>query len=54
MLPQKTFNGITLKIRHTMLPVSDMERTVDFYTRLLGMDVQRIRDVPARTSGCAT
>ena len=48
MLPQKTINGITLKIRHTMLPVSDMERTVDFYTRLLGMDVQRIRDVPAR------
>ena len=48
MLPQKTFNGFTLKIRHTMLPVSDMERTVDFYTRLLGMDVQRIRDVPAR------
>jgi lactoylglutathione lyase len=48
MLPQKTINGITLKIRHTMLPVSDMERTVDFYTRLLGMDVQRIRDVAAR------
>ena len=48
MLPQKTINGITLNIRHTMLPVSDMERTVDFYTRLLGMDVQRIRDVPAR------
>jgi lactoylglutathione lyase len=48
MLPQKTFDGITLKIRHTMLPVSNMERTVDFYTRLLGMDVQRIRDVPER------
>lgn len=48
MLPQKTINGITLNIRHTMLPVSDMERTVDFYTRLLGMDVQRIRDVPDR------
>ena len=43
MLPQKTFNGITFKIRHTMLPVSNMERTVDFYTRLLGMDVQRVR-----------
>ena len=48
MLPQKTFNGITFKIRHTMLPVSNMERTVDFYTRLLGMDVQRIRDVPEK------
>jgi lactoylglutathione lyase len=48
MLPQKTVDGITLNIRHTMLPVSDMERTVDFYTRLLGMDLQRIRDVPER------
>jgi lactoylglutathione lyase len=48
MLPQKTVNGITLNIRHTMLPVSNMERTVDFYTRLLGMDIQRLRDVPER------
>ncbi len=48
MLPQKTANGITFNIRHTMLPVSNMERTVDFYTRLLGMDIQRIRDVPER------
>ena len=48
MIPKKTVNGITFNIRHTMLPVSNMERTVDFYTRLLGMDVQRIRDVPER------
>lgn len=48
MLPQKTTNGITFKIRHTMLPVSNMERTVDFYTRLLGMDIQRVRDVPEK------
>jgi lactoylglutathione lyase len=48
MLPQNTVNGITFNIRHTMLPVSNMERTVDFYTRLLGMDVQRIRDVPEK------
>jgi lactoylglutathione lyase len=48
MLPQKTVNGITLNIRHTMLPVSNMERTIDFYTRLLCMDIQRIRDVPER------
>lgn len=48
MLPQKTSNGITFNIRHTMLPVSNMERTVDFYTRLLGMDIQRIRDVPEK------
>jgi lactoylglutathione lyase len=48
MLPQKTADGITFKIRHTMLPVSNMERTVDFYTRLLGMDILRVRDVPDR------
>ena len=48
MLPRNTINGITFHIRHTMLPVSNMERTVDFYTRLLGMDTQRIRDVPGR------
>ena len=48
MLPQKTANGIIFKIRHTMLQVSNMERTLDFYTRLLGMDVQRVRDVPEK------
>ncbi len=48
MLPKKTVDGITFNIRHTMLPVSSMERTVDFYTRLLGMDIQRVRDVPER------
>jgi lactoylglutathione lyase len=48
MLPEKTVNGITFKIRHTMLAVSNMERTIHFYTRLLGMDIQRIRDVPER------
>ena len=41
-------DGIKLHIRHTMLPVADMERTVDFYTRLLGMDVMRIREDPEK------
>jgi lactoylglutathione lyase len=31
------------RFRHTMLPVADMERAVDFYTRLLGMQVVRHR-----------
>ena len=48
MLPQNTIDGITFHIRHTMLHVSNMDRTVDFYTRLLGMDIQRIRDVAHR------
>src|SRR2546430_10454022 len=48
MLPRKTVNGITFNIRHTMLLVSNLDRTLDFYTRLLGMDVQRRRDTPER------
>jgi lactoylglutathione lyase len=31
---------------HTMLRVGDMQRSVDFYTRVLGMRVLRTRDVP--------
>lgn len=31
---------------HTMLRVGDMQRSVDFYTRVLGMQVLRTRDVP--------
>ena len=39
---------IKLHIRHTMLPVADMDRAVDFYTRLLGMDIMRIREEPEK------
>lgn len=31
---------------HTMLRVGDLERSVDFYTRILGMKELRRRDVP--------
>jgi len=34
---------VQFRFRHTMLPVADMERAVDFYTRLLGMQVVRRR-----------
>ncbi len=37
-------SDIEFRIRHTMLPVRDLERTIDFYTRLLGMDIMRLRD----------
>ena len=30
---------LTFRIHHTMLPVTDLERSIDFYTRLLGMKV---------------
>jgi lactoylglutathione lyase len=35
--------NLTFRIRHTMLPVHDLERSIDFYTRLLGMTVIRRR-----------
>ena len=34
------------RLLHTMLRVTDLERSVDFYTRLLGMKETRRRDVP--------
>jgi lactoylglutathione lyase len=34
-----------MKFLHTMLRVGDMQRSVDFYTRVLGMRVLRTRDV---------
>jgi lactoylglutathione lyase len=37
---------IKFRIRHTMLPVSDLDRTIDFYTRLFGMDIMRMREQP--------
>ena len=48
MLPQNTIDGMTFRIRHTMLPVSNLDRRIDFYIRLLGMDIQRIRDMPEK------
>ncbi len=48
MAGEKTVNNITFRIRHTMMLVSDLDRSIDFYTRLLGMDVQRIRPNPEK------
>ena len=32
-------NDLAFRIHHTMLPVSNLERSIDFYTRLFGMKV---------------
>jgi len=40
--------GIKFRIRHTMLPVGDLDRAIDFYARLLGMDLMRLRNEPER------
>jgi lactoylglutathione lyase len=49
MAGEKTKDNITFRIRHTMMLVSDLDRSIDFYIRLLGMDVQRIRPAPDRS-----
>jgi catechol 2,3-dioxygenase-like lactoylglutathione lyase family enzyme len=46
MAGEKTVGDITFRIRHTMMLVSDLDRSIDFYTRLLGMDLQRLRPSP--------
>ena len=48
MSGEKTVDSITFRIRHTMMLVSDLDRSIDFYTRLLGMDIQRIRPNPEK------
>ena len=35
-----------MRILHTMLRVGDLERSLDFYTRILGMRLLRRRDYP--------
>ena len=49
MAGEKIVDDITFRIRHTMMLVRDLDRSIDFYTRLLGMDVQRIRLVPDKS-----
>lgn len=38
--------GDKARMLHTMIRVFDLEKSVDFYTRLLGMGLLRKRDVP--------
>ncbi|MEY3200938.1 MAG: lactoylglutathione lyase [Pseudomonadota bacterium] len=35
-----------MRILHTMLRVGDLDRSIDFYTRVLGMQLLRRRDYP--------
>ena len=39
----QSIERILFRFRHTMLPVKDLERSIEFYTRLLGMEVLRRR-----------
>lgn len=44
--PSKLCYLYQMQFLHTMLRVGDMQRSVDFYTRVMGMNVLRTRDVP--------
>ncbi len=35
------------RILHTMIRVKDMDKSIDFYTRLLGMSLMRRKDYPS-------
>ena len=48
MSGEKTVDNITFRIRHTMMLVSDLDRSIHFYNQLLGMDIQRIRPIPKK------
>ena len=37
-----------MRIRHTMLRVENLQRSVEFYTQLLGMELMRTRESQAR------
>src|SRR5262245_8876074 len=39
--------GTSFRILHTMLRVLDLEKSLDFYTRLLGMKLLRRKDYPS-------
>jgi len=39
---------LTFRIHHTMLPVANLDRSIDFYTRLFGMRLMGRRSDPNR------
>lgn len=53
MTSQNDTSGIQFRIRHTMLPVSDLDRSINFYSRLFKMDVQRLRNAPEKNERVA-
>jgi lactoylglutathione lyase len=41
-------NDLSFQVHHTMLPVADLDRSIAFYTRLLGMKVKERHASEAR------
>ena len=48
MTEEKLIPNLEFRIHHTMLPVADLDRSIGFYTRLLGMKVMGRRSDEAR------
>jgi len=41
-----------MRILHTMLRTGDLDRSINFYTEILGMQIRRPDVVPRLTSSC--
>lgn len=39
-----------MRLLHTMLRVGDMQRSIDFYTKVLGMRLLRSKTIPTANS----
>ena len=48
MNKESLVNDLSFRAHHTMLPVADLDRSVSFYTRLLGMQVKERHASEAR------
>ena len=48
MSDKNSMGDLTFKVHHTMLPVADLDRSISFYTRLLGMKVKERHASEAR------
>jgi lactoylglutathione lyase len=48
MNDESLIEGLTFRVHHTMLPVADLDRSIAFYTRLLGMKLDERHASEAR------
>lgn len=46
-MAQASAQAASFKLAHTMIRVFDLDKSIDFYTRLLGMNLMRRKDYPS-------